>query len=127
MTAASLRPTPTSGGVGPPARPGGDLRVATLRGALDIYALPALRPELERLADEGALVIDLSGVTLIDSAGLGALLHLRNRALGRGPGRFGLVCPRRRLRRVFDITGLRGEFVIGPDLDAVRAMLEAPG
>lgn len=124
MTPASLHPAPTSGHVGPPVRAGGDLRVVALRGTLDIYSLPGLRPELEHLADEDALVIDLSEVTLIDSAGLGALLRLRNRSLGQGPGRFGLICPRRRLRRVFDITGLRGEFAIGPDLDAVRALLE---
>lgn len=127
MTTLPLRPAPASGDVGFSVRPEGDLLVVALSGTFDIYSLPSLRPGLERLADEGALVIDLTEVTLIDSAGLGALMRLRNRSRREGPDRFGLVCPRRRLRRVFDITGLRAEFVIGPDLATVRALWEARG
>lgn len=108
-------------------RPDGGGLVVALRGSFDIYSMPAMRPELDRLAGGGDLVVDLSEVTLIDSAGLGALVRLRNHSLREGAGRFGLVCPRRRLRRVFDITGLRGEFTIGPDLATVRAMWETPG
>lgn len=104
----------------------GNLLVVAPRGSFDIYSMPVLRAELDRLAEGGDLVVDLSEVTLIDSAGLGALLRLRNRARHAGSGRFGLICPRKRLRRVFDITGLRSEFVIGHDLDAVRAMWGEP-
>ena len=38
-------------------------------------------------------------------------------------GALGLICPHRRLRRVFEITGLRRAFVFGDDLDGVRAAL----
>lgn len=104
-------------------RADGGLRVVALRGSFDIYAVPGMRSDLDRLAAGGGdLVIDLTDVTLIDSAGLGALVRLRDRSRRSGAGRFGLVCPRRRLRRVFDLTGLRSEFTIGPDLAAVQAM-----
>jgi anti-sigma B factor antagonist len=69
-----------------------------------------------------SLVLDLSDVTLLDSSGLGALVSLLNRARA-GDGQLGLICPQRRIRRVFEITGLRKAFVFGDDLDAVVAGL----
>ena len=67
-------------------------------------------------------MIDLTDVTLLDSSGLGALVSLLNRART-GDGQLGLICPHRRLRRVFEITGLRRAFVFGDDLDDVLAAL----
>ncbi len=58
-----------------------DLTLVTLSGALDIYTVPAFLHDVEPQARVGGLiVIDLSGVTLLGSAGLGALVRLRNRA-----------------------------------------------
>ena len=67
-------------------------------------------------------MIDLTDVTLLDSSGLGALVSLLNRARA-GQGQLGLICPHRRLRRVFEITGLRRAFVFGDDLESVRTAL----
>ena len=67
-------------------------------------------------------MIDLTDVTLLDSSGLGALVSLLNRARA-GQGQLGLICPHRRLRRVFEITGLRRAFVFGDDLETVAAGL----
>ena len=67
-------------------------------------------------------MIDLTDVTLLDSSGLGALVSLLNRART-GHGQLGLICPHRRLRRVFEITGLRRAFVFGDDLDGAPAAL----
>jgi hypothetical protein len=49
-------------------------------------------------------------------------VSLLNRART-GDGQLGLICPHRRLRRVFEITGLRRAFVFGDDLDDVLAAL----
>ena len=67
-------------------------------------------------------MIDLTDVTLLDSSGLGALVSLLNRARA-GEGQLGLICPHRRLRRVFEITGLRRAFVFGDDLETVSPAL----
>lgn len=97
--------------------------LVVLGGELDIYTVASFRADLERLDPASTpLVIDLTDVTLLDSSGLGALVSLLNRART-GHGQLGLICPHRRLRRVFEITGLRRAFVFGDDLDGVLAAL----
>lgn len=99
--------------------------VVVLGGELDIYTVAGFRHDLERLDPAATpLVIDLTDVTLLDSSGLGALVSLLNRARA-GEGKLGLICPHRRLRRVFEITGLRRAFVFGDDLDGVLAAFDA--
>ena len=99
--------------------------LVVLSGELDIYTVAGFRQEIEAV-DTGSsrVVIDLSEVTLLDSSGLGALVSLLNQARS-GSGQLGLICPHRRLRRVFEITGLRRAFVFGDDLEEVRAALDA--
>ena len=102
--------------------------LVVLGGELDIYTVASFRADLERVDPAAApLVIDLTEVTLLDSSGLGALVSLLNRARA-GAGQLGLICPHRRLRRVFEITGLRRAFVFGDDLEAVlNAFAEEAG
>lgn len=101
--------------------------LVVLGGELDIYTVAGFREYLEGIDPTAApLVIDLTDVTLLDSSGLGALVSLLNRVRA-GDGRLGLICPHRRLRRVFEITGLRRAFVFGDDLPAVLAgLLDGP-
>jgi anti-sigma B factor antagonist len=88
-----------------------DVVLVVLTGSLDIYTVPAFRQDVDPYAHVGdQIVIDLAGVTLIDSSGLRALVSLNNRIQRDGPGRLGLVCPGRHLLRVFDMTGLRRAF-----------------
>ena len=99
------------------------ITLVTLGGELDIYTVAGFRQDLESVDPAAeSLVIDLTDVTLLDSSGLGALVSLLNRARA-GEGQLGLICPHRRLRRVFEITGLRRAFVFGDDLDGVLAEL----
>jgi anti-anti-sigma factor len=100
-----------------------DLIVLSLSGNLDIDTTPTFQEHVRHYDPaEVQLVIDLAGVQLLDSAGLGALVTLRNRARREG-GRLGLVCPDRRLTRLFWFTGLRPAFALGDDLAAVRSAL----
>jgi anti-sigma B factor antagonist len=102
-----------------------DLVLVVLAGELDIYTVAGFRQEIETIDLSGnRMVIDLNDVTLIDSSGLGALVSLLNQTRS-GSGQLGLVCPHRRLRRVFEITGLRRAFVFGDDVDEVRTALDA--
>jgi anti-sigma B factor antagonist len=102
----------------------GSTVLLVLAGPLDTYTTPAFRQFVTPFDPPIQLVIDLAAVTLLDSAGLGALLSLRNEA-HRAGRRLGLVCPDRRLTRLFWFTGLRPAFVFGDDLAAVRAALAA--
>jgi anti-anti-sigma factor len=103
-----------------------DLLQIALEGDLDTYTVPLFRGRVDRLDPaEVQLVIDLSGVRRLDSAGLSALLSLRNRAQREG-AQLGLVCASL-LARLFWVTGLRPAFACGDDLVAVRAALAAGG
>ena len=50
-----------------------------LRGELDIGTAPKLEQAVERALEEGCreVVLDLTGTTLLDSSGLGALLRAK--------------------------------------------------
>jgi anti-anti-sigma factor len=103
----------------------GDVRLVLLEGPLDVYTVPILRRRTRaRPAGDGRLVVDLTGVTLLDSSGLSALLQLRNHAAHDRPQLIGLICPPR-LRRLFEIGGLLQAFAFGEDLPAVLAAMEA--
>lgn len=100
-----------------------DLALVTLAGELDVYTVAAFRHDLEEIDPAATpVVIDLTDVSLLDSSGIGALVSLLNQARATG-GRLALICPQRRLRRLFEITGLRREFVLADDLPAARAAL----
>ena len=78
-----------------------------LRGELDIAGSPGVRAALLGLVEAGHahLVVDLSGLDLIDSTGISALVAARRSALGAGGG----FCVRRAspvVRRVLAISGL---------------------
>lgn len=62
----------------------GDRSVLALTGELDIDSVGGLREQVqERLSSGGvrALTLDLSGLTFLDSSGLGLLLEMRRLAL----------------------------------------------
>jgi len=105
-----------------------DLVVVVLEGELDHGTSGIFRAEVEERCDPAAeqLVLDLRRVALVDSAGLGALLRLGNRAAD-GGRRLGLISAEgAMLRRLLRITRLEEAFAVGDDLDAVRATLAAP-
>jgi anti-anti-sigma factor len=79
------QPEPTFGDLEVIVREHAQMTVVALAGELDAYTVPSFRDRLEQHRTEHAqLVIDLSRVTLLDSAGLAALLSLRNRAAAAG-------------------------------------------
>jgi anti-sigma B factor antagonist len=102
-----------------------DLVLIALGGELDIYTVPDFLERVRRYDPaEVQLVIDLAQVSLLDSAGIGGLVSLRNEA-HRAGAQLGLVCPEHQLARLFWATGLRPAFAFGDDLTAVRAALAA--
>jgi anti-anti-sigma factor len=83
-----------------------DVAVATVRGEIDISTVGTLSEHLGHLARKNPrrMVIDLAGVSFIDSSGLGGFVRIR-KAL---PPDCTIVIrsPRRRIRQLFKLTGL---------------------
>jgi anti-sigma B factor antagonist len=81
---------------------------ALVSGEIDPATAPRLAGEVQALVFTGApreLVIDLSGVTFIDSTGLRAVIEIHNLMRDRG-GKLVLENPSEKARRILDITGL---------------------
>ncbi|WP_192809672.1 STAS domain-containing protein [Actinomadura rudentiformis] len=85
----------------------------TLRGELDIASTPGLRgPLYAALRDTGPhVVIDLSGVTFCDVAGLALLVGARRRTASRDIS-IVLAAPRPQMERLLTLTGLGRAFTI---------------
>ena len=92
---------------------GADAFVVSASGELDVASVEPLERELAGLAHLDALrvIVDLTGVTFIDSAGLGLLVREAKRLQARG-GACVLVADDPRILRVFQITGLDRMFGI---------------
>ena len=84
-------------------------------GEIDVATAPQLRRELHQLADRGAttIVVDLAGVSFVDSSGLGVLVGMLKRVREEGrDGELVLENLREPVQKVFDITGLTQIFKI---------------
>ena len=62
-------------------------------------------------AGAAVVIVDLSGVTFLDSTGLAALVTINNRARNDGAALI-IARPRARVRQLFHITGLDAAFTI---------------
>jgi anti-anti-sigma factor len=95
-------------------------------GAVDIDTVGQVREQLENVTASGArrVVLDLCGVTFLDSTGLHLVLEAD--AASRAQGwEFGLIGGPAHVQRVFDLTGARARL---PFLTAseLAALLTAP-
>jgi anti-sigma B factor antagonist len=88
-------------------RSGGETLDVALVGELDMTACYGLESEIERLLDAHGvrrLVLDLADLEFLDSAGLGAVLTIRDRAQDLGV-ELRLVNPSHPVRRILEATG----------------------
>jgi anti-sigma B factor antagonist len=85
--------------------------VIVIAGDVDVYEVPSFRAALGAVLDEGfeRVVIDCSGMTFIDSAGLALLVDVQRRLAARG-GELVLRGVRPASRRIFEITSLTTMF-----------------
>ncbi len=79
--------------------------VLHIEGNLDVSAAPAVRDAFFDLPAGARIVIDLSDVAFLDSAGLGSLIGGIRRTRERG-GEAVICCPRTRLARVIEVAGV---------------------
>jgi anti-sigma B factor antagonist len=77
-------------------------------GELDQSTAPELRTALSAVFDGprgGAVLVDLSDCSFIDSTGLSLLVETK-RQLAEGSRRFGVCCPDADVRRLLELTGI---------------------
>ena len=95
-------------------------------GELDAYTVGQFREALVELAAEPGLLIDLSDVPFMDSAGLGALIGGIRRAR-EAEGDVSVACSRPTLTRLLHTTGFDRIVPVTETLDAaVEALLNPP-
>jgi anti-sigma B factor antagonist len=83
-------------------------QVLTVHGEVDVMTTPRVRAHLVALLSDGRpqVIVDLEGVSFLDSSGLGALVAALKLARSRG-GELRLVCNEQRsVRKVLEVTGL---------------------
>ena len=101
-------------------------QVLTLAGEIDVATAPRLRDRLVQLITEGPprVVVDMTGLTFIDSMGLGALVSGMKRARAHD-GDLRLVGPSDHVAKVLSITRLDQAFLVAPSVD--DALAGTPG
>lgn len=85
-----------------------EVLLVRLKGELDLAAAERIRSELDQKIGSNNtrhLLLDLSGVTFIDSSGIGVILG-RYRRLANSGGRLGILRPQPQVKRILDIAGV---------------------
>lgn len=92
--------------------------VVSAVGEIDVATAPPLRDRLQALTSSGrsTVVVDLLGVTFLDSTALGVLVGALKRCRESG-GDLPLVITEPRILKVFEITGLTDVFPIHGTVD----------
>jgi len=93
-------------------------------GELDAYTVSAFRESLGDIASHERVVIDLSDVPFMDSAGLGALIGGIRRTREQG-GEVAVACSRPTLTKLLHTTGFDRIVPVTETLDAAVAAVGA--
>jgi len=98
----------------------GGRTVVEVSGEIDVASAPALRDRLLALLNRGAsdLIVDLGGVTFIDSTGVGSLLRVYHRQSLLG-GTIHFVTDTPSVLRIFDLMQLTRRLHVAPSVAAV--------
>lgn len=94
--------------------------VLAVSGELDVASSQTLEQELAKLPRAATVVVDLRGLTFIDSTGLGVLVRAHQVAKDDGR-RFGLVRAGGQVNRLLSLTGLESELLVADSPDELLA------
>lgn len=98
----------------------GDRTIVTVRGDFDLQVAERVVAELAKVEERSPalLVIDLSGLSFMDSSGMGVLAAAQARAVEEGR-RIVLVRPPYSVRRAFQVSGFDDVITVVDDLDSI--------
>jgi anti-sigma B factor antagonist len=96
-----------------------DAVVVAVEGELDLFTAPFLRDEVREAIkqDSNRLVLDLGGLSFMDSSGLSVLIEAWRLATGEGGG-VSLAAPQAPVARILRTTGLDRRIKVYADVDA---------
>jgi anti-sigma B factor antagonist len=105
-----------------------DVAVIRLRGEADLHTAPILRDALDQAIETSsrAIVVDLTGVTFVDSMMLGVLLGATRRTRPRGT-QMRIVVDDPHVRRIFELTLLDRVLPLYPSLQLALDADESSG
>ena len=103
-----------------------DVAILTVTGQLDFALCVKLAPELDAAlrSPVRAIVIDLEGVSLVDSSGI-ALLINASRSLDHAGRELAIACPLGPQRRAFELTALDRHLPMHETREAALAAVSA--
>jgi anti-sigma B factor antagonist len=103
-------------------RAGSSPPVIAVTGEIDVATAPQLRESLHSVIAQGeaTIVLDLLGVTFLDSTALGVLVGALKRCRELG-GELHVVVADPRIVKIFEITGLTSVFTIADSLESAGA------
>ena len=98
----------------------GDRAIVTVRGDLDLQVAERVVNEIAKVEERSPtlLVLDLSGLSFLDSSGMGVIAAAQARAIEAGR-RIVLVKPPYTVRRAFELSGFDDVIEVVDDLDAI--------
>ena len=98
--------------------------MVSIAGELDLATVGRVREALgsETVEQAEAVVVDLTGVTFMDSTGLSALLRFE-RDLGARRRRLAIACPEGAARLLLDVTGVAEQLPLHPPRAEAAAAL----
>jgi anti-anti-sigma factor len=105
-----------------------DLTVASLTGQLNLgNRLMEFEHQIKQRIEEGSrkMVLDLSALTYIDSAGLGMVATCAGIMVKAG-GKFAVVASGGKIAHMFEITRLNRVIGVFPDLTSATAAISGP-
>lgn len=102
--------------------------VVGVTGEIDVASAPALRDRLLGLLNRGtcSLVVDLRGVTFMDSTGVGSLLRIHHRQSLLG-GSVHFVADQHAVLRVLDLMQLRKRLHVTPTVADIKGCCPSVG
>jgi anti-sigma B factor antagonist len=100
------------------------IRIIRLDGPLTMSSLFEFQAAT-RAADDSAVVIELSGVPYMDSAGLGAVLGILASCQRKGRG-FGITGATERLQTLFTVSGVDGLIPTFASVELAERQLSSP-
>ncbi len=109
-------------------KPWGEATLVEIEGEIDLHGAPQLRSALSELGatPSARVALDLSGVSFLDSTGIGALVGALKKTRENG-GQMAFFGARDRVTRVFQIAGLLGALPFYQTRDgALAALLPSP-